>query len=37
MVNNSRFCRNDGARVDEDGVFYWICTDVFNETDVKEG
>ena len=36
MVNNSRFHRNDGVRVDEDGVFYWICTNGFNGTDVKE-
>ena len=36
MVNNSRFRRNDGARVDEDGIFYWICTNGFNGTDVKE-
>ena len=37
MVNNSRFRRNDGARVDEDGIFYWIRSDKFNGTDVKEG
>ena len=37
MVNNPRFRRNDVARVDEDGVFYWICTDEFNGTDVKAG